>query len=203
MRSRGVLQSLLLLVAIGCVFAVGVGGCSPPSRGPAAYYAQAQTAGRAAAAAGMAADWRAKKLQLSDCLDLAFNHVDNGGDNASLTFAGAVLDFAELIEKELPQSGEMEFLWVRIGGLAGAAGEKSYNAGDIKMARTLVLAGPRRWQTDAYWMRHPNHDAIAAYVLFHSGEGAEAIRRLRSRPDLNDAQQLALEEIQAGMRGGG
>ncbi len=188
-------------LALGATVGLGAPGCESKARLAASYYTQAQ-AGRAAAAAGMAADWRAQKLKLDDCLNLAFQHVDNEGDKASQIFAGAVLDFAQLIEKELPQSGEMELFWMRLGGLASAAGEKAYNAQDIPMARSLVLAGPQRWQSEAYWMLHPGHDALAAYVLFFSGEGGEAMRRLRSRPHLDTLQQTAMDEIQEGMRRG-
>lgn len=200
MKGSGRFAGYFAVVALAIAMAAGGCGLRAKPKGAAAYYAQAQTAGRAAAAAGMAADWRAKKLLLNDCINFAFERIDADGDTASLIFAGAVLDFAQLIEKELPREPEMELFWTRLGGLAGAAGEKAYNAGDIKLARSLVLAGPMRWQTEAYWMRHPNHDAIAAYVLFLSGEGGEAIRRLRSRPDLSPAQEQAMQDIQAGMR---
>ncbi len=70
------------------------------------------------------------------------------------------------------------------------------------MARSLVLAGPQRWQSEAYWMLHPGHDALAAYVLFFSGEGGEAMRRLRSRPHLDTLQQTAMDEIQEGIAAG-
>lgn len=176
-----------------------VAGCESKARRAAGYYSQAQ-ANRAATAAAMAADWRAQRIKLDDCIDLAFQRVDSAGDVAAMTFAGTVLDFALLIEGELPHGAEMELFWTRLGGLAAAAGEKAYTAGNIPLARSLVLAGPARWQNEAYWRRHPNHDVIAAYVLFLSGEGKEAARRLRSRADLDNFQQQALDEIQAGMR---
>lgn len=176
-------------------------GCESKARRAAAYYTQSQ-AGRGAAAAAMAADWRARRIKLDDCLNLAFEHVESAGDAKATNFAGAVLDFAQLIEKELPQSSDMELFWTRLGGLAAASAEQAYLRQDIKEARSLVLAGPQRWQNEAYWRLHPNHDALAAYILFSSGEGAEALRRLRSRPDLDDVQQKAYDDIQSGMRGG-
>jgi hypothetical protein len=191
-----------ILAALAIAALLSPAGCIPKQRGAPMYYTQAQTAGRSIAAGAMAAEWRAKTLKLDDCIDLAFEHIDKEGDAASLVFAGAVLDFAELVEKDLPRAGEMELFWMRVGGLACAAGEKAYNAKDIKLARSLILAGPARWKSDAYWMRRPNHDAIASYVLYLSGEGGEAIRRLRSRPDLDAVQQRAIDEIQAAMRGG-
>lgn len=195
-------RTSMRLVA-GAVVALGgalvMGGCDSSKGRADAYYVQA-SANRGAAATAMAADWRAKKLLLDDCLNLAFHHIDTTGDQASLVFAGAVLDFAQMIEQDLPQSGDMEILWIRIGGLAGAAGEKAYSKGDLPLARSLVLAGPGRWKTDMYWLRHPNHDALASYVLYGSGEAKEAVSRLRSRADLDEAPQRALDEIQAAMR---
>jgi hypothetical protein len=178
-----------------------VGGCESKARRVTAYYSQAQV-GRGAAAAAMAADWRAQRIKLDDCLDLAFRHIDEDSDAAAGNFAGAVLDFAQLIEAELPQSSDMELFWSRLGGLAAASAEQAYMRQDIPAARSLVLAGPQRWQNEAYWRLHPNHDALAAYVLYSSGEGAEALRRLRSRADLDEVQQKAYDDIQAGMRTG-
>ena len=195
----------MLLRFVVCVMTVatfvGVSGCESKTRRVTAYYSQAQV-GRGAAAAAMAADWRAKRIKLADCLDLAFAHIDSAGDAAAGNFAGAVLDFAQLIEQELPQSPDMELFWSRLGGLAAASAEQAYMRQDIPQARSLVLAGPQRWQNEAYWRLHPNHDALAAYVLYSSGEGAEALRRLRSRADLDEVQQKAYDDIQAGMRAG-
>src|SRR5688572_24661716 len=183
MRSARGLARGMVALALGVSLLLGSGGCESKARRAASYYTMAQS-GRAGAAGQMAADWRAQKIKLDDCLDLAFQHLDNEGDPASLIFAGTVLDFAQLIEKDLPKGGEFELLWMRIGGLACAAGEKAYNAGDFKTARSVVLAGPARWQTEAYWQMHPGHDAVAAYVLALTGDAPEAVRRLRSRPTL-------------------
>lgn len=188
----GCLASALVLAAPGC---------ESKARRAAAFYSIAQT-GRAGAAGQMAAEWRAEKIKLDDCIDLAFHHIDTKGDAASLIFAGAVLDFAQLIEKDLPKGGEWELLWGRIGGLAGASGQKAFDAGDIPLARSLVLAGPTRWQTESYWLMHPGYDAITSYVLYQSGEGAEALRRLRSRPVLEPVQEKAIADIEAAMRQG-
>ena len=161
------------------------------------YYATA-AAGRSAAATLMAADWRAKRLKLDECIDLAFDRLDNKGDAESTAFAGAVLDMAAIIEKELPQSGDFEMFWIRVGSLAGLAAEKAATRGEFKEARTLVLAGPKRWQTEAFWRRHTQHDALASMMLFYSGEKAEALNRLRQRGDLDDLQQAAYDTISRG-----
>jgi hypothetical protein len=161
------------------------------------YYATA-SAGRAAAATAMAADWRAKRLKLDECITLAFDQLDNAGDAESTAFAGAVLDMAAIIEKELPQSGEYEMFWIRVGSLAGLAAEKAAARRDFKEARSLVLAGPKRWQTEAFWRRHTQHDALASMLLFYAGEKGEALNRLRQRGDLDDLQQQAYDTISRG-----
>ncbi len=201
MKSARRLAQGMVALALGSSLLLGAAGCESKARRAASFYTMAQS-GRAGAAGQMAAEWRAGKIKLDDCLDLAFQHLDNEGDAASLVFAGTVLDFAQLIEKDLPKGGEFEFMWMRIGGLACAAGEKAYNAGDIPTARSVVLAGPSRWQTESYWLLHPGHDAIAAYVLALTGDAPEAVRRLRSRPTLDPVQEQALSEIQAAMRQG-
>jgi hypothetical protein len=158
------------------------------------YYAVAAS-GRSSAAAAMAADWRAQRLKLDDCITLASDRLTQKGDAASTAFAGAVLDMAGIIERELPQSGDYELFWIRIGSLAGLAAEKAALRHDYQEARSLVLAGPKRWQTEAFWRRHTQHDALASMMLFDSGEKAEALNRLRQRGDLDELQQAAYDTI--------
>jgi hypothetical protein len=64
---------------------------------------------------------------------------------------------------------------------------------------TLVLAGPQRWQTEAYWQRCPNHDALASIVLDANGRRQEAVSRLADRPDL-DGPALEVYEKLTGRR---
>lgn len=194
---RAALMGLVLLVSLA-----GLVGCDSKAGRVTAFYTQASVS-RPAAAAAMAKAWQEQKILLSDCLDLAFDHVEKDGDAKATAFAGAVLDFAQIVEADLPKSGEMELFWMRLGGLAAVAAEKAAERPDFEEARSLVLAGPTRWQTEAYWRRHPNHDALAAYILYRTGAGAEAVRRLRSRADLDPVQEQALRDIEAGMRDGG
>jgi hypothetical protein len=184
---------------LGCMacMLVALAGCQTRKSRLEGYYKQAATA-RAATATAMAADWRARKLKLDDCLNLAFERLDADAEGAT-AFAGAVLDVVQQIERELPQQGEFEIMWIRIGSLAGVGAEKAYTRGDMAEARTIVLAGGQRWQTEAFWRRHINHDALAAYILFNSGEGAEALRRLRSRGDLDGPTQQAYDDISRAM----
>lgn len=190
--------TLGIAAAASVVFSALPAGCGQKKVSAQSYYSAASS-GRSAAAASMAADWRAKRLKLDECINLAFERLDGPGDAESVAFAGAVLDMAAIVEKELPQSGEFEMFWVRLGSLAGLAAEKAYMRGDVKEARTVVLAGPQRWQTEAFWRRHTGHDALAAIILYQCGEGVEAMRRLRSRPDLDQETQDAYDLINRGL----
>lgn len=182
--------ALLSLIPSGCT----------SKKGRATSYAAQTAMWRAALANAMAADWRAGNLLLDDCLDLAFAKLDTPADPSALIFAGAVLDFAAQVQAQLPKGDEYLLLYFRIGGLAGHAATVAYNAADYPTARSLVLAGPSRWQSDAYWDRHPNHDALVARLMFLSGEESESIRWLRRHDAMHDELQRAYDEIAAAMR---
>ncbi|MBC7771992.1 MAG: hypothetical protein H7210_05820, partial [Pyrinomonadaceae bacterium] len=146
--SLRLLRLPLIVLAVCCCLSGG--GCMSKKDRAQLFYPQAAT-NRAATATAMAAAWRNQEIKLDDCLDMAFDHLENDSDAASIAFAGAVLDFAAEIERELPQQPEYFILWMRIGGLAGHSATTAYNLGDFPAARSLVLAGPRKWQTDKYW----------------------------------------------------
>jgi len=193
MRAR--LLPLVLLIVSCCLT-----GCMSKKDRAQLFYPQAGTS-RTATASAMAAAWRKQQILLDDCLNMAFDHLEKDGDAASIAFAGAVLDFAAEIERELPQQPEYFILWMRIGGLAGQSAAVAYNAGDFTSARSLVLAGPKKWQTDKYWEDHPNHDALVARAMFLTGQQAEAIRWLRRHDDLSGPLKEAQDEImQAGRK---
>jgi len=59
-----------------------------------------------------------------------------------------------------------------------------------------MLAGGARWQSEPYWLRYTSHDALVSIILARSGHRAEAIARLRSRPDLQGEAQRVLEELE-------
>ncbi len=186
---------LSCLLAVALLAAVGnLAGCMSKLDRAKLFYRQATTS-RSATATAMAAAWRKEEIKLDDCLNLAFDHLDKEGDAAAIAFAGAVLDFAGEIERELPQQGEFMLLWFRIGGLAGDASTKAYNAGDFVTARSIVLAGPKKWQTDAYWERHPNHDALAARLMFLTGQQPESLKWLRRHDDMTGPLKDAYDEI--------
>lgn len=176
--------------------AVALPGCTSKKQRAVEYYKVAPT-GRATAASAMAADWRAGKLLLDDCMDLAFDRLEAPGDAASLAFAGAVLDFAAQVQRELPQGDEYLLLYQRLGGLAGHAATVAYNLGDYPTGRSLVLAGPAKWQSDVYWFGHPNHDALVGRLMYLTGEEAQAFRWLRRHDDMDPELQRALGEITA------
>src|SRR6185369_2503189 len=179
------------------VVASGMGGCDAKPKKLARYYGVAAS-NRAGAASMMAADWNEQKILLDDCLNYAFDKLDNVGDANSTLFAGAVLDLTQQIEGQLPKQGEYELFWTRIGGLAGESASKAYELGDFQTARTLVLGGPKRWQNDAFWMRHPVHEALVARIMYMNGEQAQALSWLRSRGDLDEPERkAAYDEIMA------
>jgi len=181
-----------------CLIALTVlGGCkSEKSRLEAVYAAAGSaTGGRAGAANELRKQWGAKKVTMVEAVAMAHTKLDLPGDAASIAFAGAVLDVIEIVLPEIePQTNEL--FWIQTGTLAGKAAAVAFNGNDIPLARSLVLAGSDRWQNDAYWLRHPDHDAVASLILHRSGESKEAIGRLRSRPELSEETQAALDVIE-------
>ncbi len=113
----------------------------------------------------------------------------------AVEFAGAVLDFAEAIETELPRGAEFELFWRRLGRLAYHGAHRAYTAGDYAAADGLVLAGPARWQRDSYWLAYPNHEILVAFSLAHQGDAKAGIRLLRSRTPMPDAYAEAIDTL--------
>jgi hypothetical protein len=153
------------------------------------------TGGRAAAGNSLRKEWAAGKVTMVEALNMAHTKLDSPGDAASIAFAGAVLDTVEIAQPDL-ESKTNELFWIQIGTLAGKAAAVAFTAGDIPLARSLVLSGSDRWQTDAYWREHESHDALAAIVLHKSGESKVALDRLRSRPELGEETQAAFDQIE-------
>lgn len=117
-----------------------------------------------------------------------------GDPNATL-FAGAVLDFAKAIESDLPSGGEFELFWRRIGRLAYNASYDAFERQDYAEADTLVLAGPKRWQRDSYWIAYPNHEILVAYSLAHQGDAKAGIRLLQRRTPTPDGYEEAIDTL--------
>lgn len=148
----------------------------------------------------MAADWHAGRITLDLAMAQAEAMLERDEDNPE--YFGAVLDLAVAIEDELPTSPETSFLLERrIGHLAYRAAENSLERKRLAEARSLVLAGPERWQREQYWLLNPEHDAMVSYILALSGRRAEAVARLQGRTILNPPADRALEDIRAGTFG--
>lgn len=162
-----------------------------------AFVAQAGTTGRAAAATSMLTAYNAQELTFSDALDKAHALLE-AGDPRATAFAGAVLDFGAAIEADMPMGGEYEIFWFRVGRLACRSAMVASEAGRVPEALTLVLAGPRRWQVEAYWLRYPDHDGLASMLLHANGRTSEALTRLLERGDLREEAQEAYEIISRG-----
>ncbi|RNC80468.1 MAG: hypothetical protein ED559_01255 [Phycisphaera sp.] len=116
-------------------------------------------------------------------------------DSNATLFAGAVLDFAKAIESDLPAGGEYEFFWRRIGRLAYNASHNAFERQDYAEADTLVLAGPKRWQRDSYWIAYPNHEILVAYSLAHQGDAKAGIRLLQRRTPTPDSYAEAIDTL--------
>ena len=197
----------LICLGAGLSFACSLTACEPPEQRLTriVVIATAPTGGRGAAAQEIANAFNKKQIQLGDAMDLANRQLDGVGagivKSADATaFAGAVLDAAALLDDRLPHQGEMEIFWINVGRLAFRAAEEAHAAGRVPEAMTLVLAGPSRWQNDAYWNRYSDHDGLAALIMAKSGRQSEAINRLQNRPDLRG---VALEVYEALTRGPG
>ncbi len=185
--------ALSLVAIIGAtVAALGACGGPPPGDFLSACAASAKTS-RTNAAGTMIAAFKAGQITAEDAINAAHDRLEAGED--ATQFAGAVLDMLLTVEDRLPRGAEFEIFWMRVGQLAFRAALTAHNSGRPDEAYGLVLAGPKRWQTEPYWLRSPNHDALASIVLDENGERARAIARLRERPVLEGAAHDVYEKL--------
>lgn len=154
----------------------------------------------AGAQAEIVRQWTADDLTMQGALGLAHDRLDQRNDAASVAYATAVLGAIAQLEGPITKKNVNEFFWMRTGTLAGKAAAVSMSLANTAAANAVVLAGPTRWQTDAYWQQNPGHDALASYILHASGRTAEALSRLRSRPEMAPEVQKAYDEISAAAR---
>lgn len=190
------MKPCLALCAVALVLWIGtVPGCESPRDRVAAVAANANVAGRAATAAQLHTLWQAKKVTVDACIQVALTDLEEGKD-ASI-FAGAVLDFLVLAENKLQHGGEFEIFWFRVGRVACAGAISAYKAGRVEEAASLVFAGPKRWQTEGYWIKYPDHDGLASIILAATGNRSEAIRRLEDRGSLEGDAAYALEILKS------
>lgn len=193
-----------ILILTAMVFALAAGCDNEQSRLQAlAARAASPTAGRAATATQMAQFMAADKVSADAALTMAFDMVEeakkNPGDGAksaaATAFAGVVLDSIATVEASLAQAPEFEMFWQRVGGLAFTAAEEAHANGRLAEADSLVLAGGKRWQSEYYWSRRPDHDALAAWIWARVGRQTEAIQRLRNRADLQPPADEVLKKL--------
>ena len=193
---------LTLVLLTGCLAA-----CKPPEQRLAeiVVVAAAPTGGRGPAATEIVAAFNKKEIQLGDAIDLANQQLDGIASGSvkstdATVFAGAVLDAAAILDDKLPHQGEMELFWINVGRLAFRAAEEAHAGGRVPEAMTLVLAGPARWQNDAYWNRYSDHDGLVSLLLAKSGRPSEAVSRLQNRPDLRGVALEVYENLTKGPR---
>lgn len=146
-----------------------------------------------------------KGMSPGRAIDLAYDKLiaaeanEEGASSVGATaFAGAVLDAIAACEPELPSAGEFEFFWMKVGRLAFKSAEECMANQRIAEAQTLVFGGGERWQHEAYWLRYPDHDGLASYILALSGRTEEGIHRLESRPHLDGFAKEILGIIKPG-----
>lgn len=192
-RMPRALLCLVLAIALATLPA-----CKPANTGVRGAYATtiSPTGGPTTASMQIAKDWRAKKITIDECIDYGFQLLDGVKNGTPVdgvvpksmdatAFASAVLDATKILVRELPAGADTEIFWQRLGGLAFAASEEARAAGRGPEALALVLGGAARWQTESYWHLHPTHDGLVSWLLAESGNKAEALARLRSRPGLD------------------
>jgi hypothetical protein len=188
----------------GCVVAlagaVSITGCDDPRARLVEHERLASqsssAAGRQAVTDALVADFRAGRISMDLALDHAFFTIEQG--RADPVYLGAILDFVERTADSIPDSAEHSaFLLIRIGRLAYQAAEASYLSGDLPAAASLMLAGPDRWQSEAYWLRYPDHDALVAVILVQTGKRNEALRRLDGRSVLRGPAEEAYARIRS------
>lgn len=185
------LSGLLTLAAL-------LGGCGPSTQERLEAIYTLAMGNPAGAQAELVKQWNAQTLKLDDAINLGHDRLEKnirGGPE----FALAVLGAARELEAAAVKAGVNEFYWFRLGTLAGAGGAAAFNAGDMKTAREVVLAGPTRWQGENYWRLHPDHDALASLILHRAGESREALYRLRSRGEPDEQLTAMMARIEAEM----
>lgn len=192
---RGLGRIAIALVAACMVPA----GCESKERRLESLYLLAGTSA-AKAATDAATEYSAGAITIQDLLGLAHDRVETRGDANSVAFAAVVLDLCAKNEAKLLGNPSVnEFLWMRIGTLAGNSAARARALGDRGAARALVLGGPARWQSETYWNQNPEHDALASIILFEAGLTQEALNRLSARTDISEPARQAQEYIRSQM----
>lgn len=159
-------------------------------------YAKQAAVNRTTATGGLIAAFKAGQISQDDAVTLAIDKLQAGEDASA--FGGAVLDMLSAVEGQLAQGAEFEIFWQRVGRLAFWAANTAYTNSRKDEALALVLAGPKRWQNEAYFLRYPDHDALVAILLAEAGRRQEAITRLRDRSDLSGPAEEVYRKLTGG-----
>jgi hypothetical protein len=188
---------IMLLIALSSLALIG--GCEDKAKKLESIYTLAGT-NVTLASSNLATAYGAEELTIQDMLGLAHDRIEKVGDANSVAFAAIVLDLCAKNEAKLQANPSVnEFLWMRIGTLAGNSAARARAMGNTLGAQALVLAGGSRWQTDNYWNQNPEHDALASIILFEAGRTQEALNRLNERSDISDQAREAQGYIRVKM----
>ena len=201
------LPSLLFLVALLLTI-----GCEPHS-GPIeqiAAKAASPSGGRAAVVADVVQGVKSKTFAVGDLIDYAYDKLekaagksagaspDQAASKAATALAGGILDAVAQLKQELPQGGEHELFWMKVGRLAFKAGEEAFANQRLEEAHSLALGGSARWQNEPYWLRYPDHDALVSAIMSARGDRGGAIQRLQARSDLSGPALEVYDKLRVG-----
>lgn len=183
---------VLVVMAFVLGFLAVVPACEDRNKLLESYAAQAKTS-RATVTSGLVASFKAGQVTADEAITLAASKLEAGED--AVDFAWAVLDMLKAVETQLPNAGEFEIFWRRVGRLSFWAAQTAYTKGRLSDSASLMEAGPDRWKNEAYWLRYPDHDALVAIILDASGQRGQAIQRLGSRPELLGAAEEVYQRM--------
>lgn len=182
-------------VAAACAgVAVGLAGCDQ-STGRLDAIATLASTNLPAATAQLNQDWASHRLTMDDSITLAHDLLD-AKDPRGAALGAAVLQTIEDRAGSINDGAEFEIFWRRVGRLAFKVSLAEFEAGRFDEAARWTFAGTTRWQTDLYWLKYPDHDAVASYSLARTGRWAEAVGRLRDRASLEGDAQEALRVLE-------
>jgi hypothetical protein len=190
---------LAVVVVVSAAIAAASGGCDRAAGRLDAIATLAST-NQPGAAAQLNADWADGRVTMDESLTLAHSLLD-AQDPRGAGFGAAVLQTIEDRRSTINDAGEFEIFWRRVGRLAFKVAVAEFEGGRYAEAARWVFAGTTRWQTEMYWLKYPDHDAVASYCLARTGRHAEAVGRLRDRASLEGDAAEALRVLEG--RGGG
>ena len=165
-------------------------GCNPPNNRLLAIATLAST-NAVGAETQLNEDLDSGGVSVDEIVTVAHDLLDQG-DSRGHAFGAAVLGVIESRQSRLNRGGEFEIFWRRVGRLAFKSAAAAFEGERFEEAARLVFAGTTRWQTDMYWLKYPDHDALASYCLARTGRWAEGVHRLRDRPSLEGDAAEAL-----------